>query len=88
MLAPAALEATGSGHAFAVAFTLLGEVLALLFVYRVLVRGGSPASTLLWVVVILAAPWLGLCLYFLFPARLHLRRLRRLRARSARYREV
>ena len=70
------------------ALALLGELLAIVFVYRVLVRGGSPASTLLWVVVILATPWIGLTLYYLLPRRLQLRRLRRRRLRGARAREV
>jgi cardiolipin synthase len=39
-------------------------------------------------VVILAAPWIGLLLYYLMPRRLQLRRLRRLRVRGARLREV
>ena len=47
-------------QAVAVAIWALGEILAIVFVYRVLTRGGSPASTLLWMVVILAAPWFGL----------------------------
>ncbi|MBX3461592.1 MAG: PLDc N-terminal domain-containing protein [Planctomycetes bacterium] len=70
-----------------VAIALLGELLALVFVYRVLVRGGSPSSTLLWMAVILAAPWVGLALYYLLPRRLQLRRLRRLRVRGERARE-
>lgn len=70
-----------------VAIALLGEVLALVFVYRVLTRGGSPTSTLLWIVVILAAPWFGLALYYLLPRRLQLRRLRRVRVRGQRLRE-
>lgn len=86
-----ALPADGpavSWHAIVVGLALLGELLAVVFVYRVLVRGGSPASTLLWMAVILAAPWLGLLLYYLLPRRLQLRRLRRLRVRGARVREV
>jgi cardiolipin synthase len=55
---------------------VVGEVLALLFVMRALARGGEPSATLLWVVVILAAPWLGVALYYLFPRRLERRRLR------------
>lgn len=62
-----------------VALAAVGEVLSVLFVYRVLVRGGSAASTLLWMVVILATPWIGLMLYYLLPRSLQLRRLRRLR---------
>jgi cardiolipin synthase A/B len=69
-----------------VAIALAGELLAVVFVYRVLIRGGSPASTLLWMVVILVAPWIGLFLYYLLPRRLHLRRLSRLRKHGARYR--
>lgn len=71
-----------------VAIALLGELLALVFVYRVLVRGGSPSTTLLWMVVILATPWIGLVLYYLLPRRLQLRRLRKLRVRGARAREL
>jgi cardiolipin synthase len=63
-----------------------GEALAVVFVLRVLARGGSPATTLLWVAVILAAPWLGMLLYYLFPRRLQLRRLRRLRQKQSRWR--
>lgn len=75
-------------QALLVGLALLGEALAVVFVYRVLVRGGSPASTLLWMAVILAAPWLGLALYYLLPRRLQVRRLKRLRRRGARLREV
>ena len=66
------------------ALAVVGEVLAVVFVYRVLTRGGSAASTLLWMVVILAAPWLGLLAYYLLPRRLQLRRLRRLQERADR----
>jgi len=38
--------------------------------------------------LILAAPWLGLLLYYLLPRRLQLRRLRRVRLRGARLREM
>ncbi len=86
MLALPAIEPAGSWHAVVVAIALLGELLSVVFVYRVLVRGGSPASTLLWMVVILAAPWIGLLLYYLLPRRLQLRRLRRMRTRGARVR--
>jgi cardiolipin synthase len=86
LAAGAAAEAADSWNALLFAFTLLGELLAVLFVYRVLVRGGSPASTLLWVVVILAVPWFGLLLYYLFPRQLQLHRLRRVRVRGVRLR--
>ncbi len=82
------VEPAGSWHAILVAVALLGELLAVVFVYRVLVRGGSPASTLLWMAVIVAAPWFGLLLYYLLPRQLQLRRLRRMRVRGARLREV
>lgn len=85
---PAALAIDSAGSWQVLAIALVGEVLAMVFVYRVLVRGGSPASTLLWIVVILAAPWLGLLLYYLLPRRLELRRLRRLRVRGQRLRDV
>ncbi|MCU0865480.1 MAG: phospholipase D-like domain-containing protein [Planctomycetes bacterium] len=84
----AVAAADGSWQPFLLAIALLGELLAVVFVYRVLVRGGSPSSTLLWMLVILAAPWIGLLLYYLLPRRLQLRRLRRLRVRGARLREV
>ncbi|MCA8948962.1 MAG: PLDc N-terminal domain-containing protein [Planctomycetes bacterium] len=71
-------------HVIALAIGATGEVLAFFFVYRVLIRGGSPASNLLWVVVILAAPWIGLLLYYLFPRQLQLRRMRRIRQRGQR----
>lgn len=77
MAAAQAIEATGAWPVVAVA--LLGWLLAIVFVYRVLTSGGSPASTLLWVMVILAAPWLGLLLYYLLPRRLSVRRLKRVR---------
>ncbi len=88
MIALAVAESAMSWHTIAVALALLGELLAIVFVYRVLVRGGSPASTLLWMGVIIAAPWFGLVLYYLLPRRLQLRRLRRLRVRGDRVREV
>ena len=42
-------------HPLVLAFAFVGELLAVVFVYRVLTRGGSPASTLLWMALILAA---------------------------------
>lgn len=71
-----------------VALAIVGEVLSVMFVYRVLVRGGSAASTLLWMVVILATPWLGLMLYYLLPRSLQLRRLRRMQQSERLLREV
>jgi len=66
-------------HWVAFSFAIAGWALAALFVTRLVTRGGAPASTLLWVVVILLAPWIGLVLYYLMPRRLQLRRLRRRR---------
>ncbi len=77
-----------SWDAIVIAIAALGELLGVLFVYRVLTRGGSPASTLLWMVLILAAPWFGLLIYYLLPRRLQLRRLRAVRRRGERYRAV
>ncbi len=85
-LQAAADGGTSSWQVLAVVLAALGELLAVVFVYRVLVRGGSPSSTLLWVFLILAAPWFGLFCYYLFPRRLQLRRLRTLQGRSARRR--
>lgn len=75
-----------SANWFFLLLALVGEVLAFVFVARVLMRGGAPASTLLWVVVILLTPWIGLALYYLFPRQLQLRRLKRMRARQQRWR--
>lgn len=71
-----------------VALAAVGEVLSVMFVYRVLVRGGSAASTLLWMVVILATPWIGLILYYVLPRSLQLRRLRRMQQSERRLHEV
>jgi cardiolipin synthase len=73
--------------AVTVGLTIAGELLAMVFVYRILVRGGSPASNLLWIAIILSLPWLGLLLYYLLPRSIQLRRLRRIRRRGARARE-
>ncbi len=77
-----------SWSSLVLALAVVGEVLAIVFVYRVLVRGVSPASTVLWMAVILAAPWFGLLAYYLLPRRLQLVRLRRLQRRERRLREV
>jgi cardiolipin synthase len=70
----------------AISFYLLGEALAVVFVLRVLSAGGAPATTLLWVGIILAAPYLGLLLYYLFPRQLQLRRLKRIKQKQERHR--
>ncbi len=54
---------------------VLGELLAAVFVVRVLSQGGSPSTTIAWVLLILSAPYVGLALYYLLPRRLLLRRL-------------
>ncbi|MGK0205768.1 MAG: cardiolipin synthase, partial [Planctomycetota bacterium] len=77
-----------SWQALLVALAIVGEVLSVMFVYRVLVRGGSAASTLLWMAVILVTPWFGLMLYYLLPRSLQLRRLRRMQQSERRLREV
>lgn len=82
------VEEPDSWHWSVIAIAAVGEVLSVIFVYRVLVRGGSAASTLLWMALILAAPWVGLLLYYLMPRRLQLKRLRRMRERERRVRDV
>jgi cardiolipin synthase A/B len=62
--------------AVALAITLLGELLAIIFVIRILLSGGSPSGTLNWIIIILAAPYLGLVLYYLLPRRMQRRLLR------------
>lgn len=62
---------------------VLGELLAILVVFRILLSGGSPAGTLNWIIIILVAPYLGLVLYYLMPRRMQRRLLRqRTRRRS------
>ena len=74
----------GSLHTLvALLIAAAGEVIAILFVARVSTRRASPAATLTWIVVILAAPWLGLLLYYLLPRSLQMRRLRRRKERLA-----
>lgn len=82
------VDALESWHWSVFAIAAVGEVLAVVFVYRVLVRGGSAASTMLWMALILVTPWLGLVLYYLMPRRLQLKRLRRLRRQELRLRDV
>ncbi len=69
--------ATPSALPWALLIAVLGEALGVVFVTRVLRRGGNPAVTLNWVFIILAAPYVGVVLYYLLPHRLHRRRLRR-----------
>ena len=68
---------------WALLIALVGEVLGFVFVARVLRRGGNPAVTLNWVLVILAAPYVGMLFYYLLPHRLYRRRLRRRAERVA-----
>lgn len=71
----------------AIAFWAVIELLVVIFVWRVVASGGAPSSTLLWIVVILVLPYgTGLLLYYLFPRRLQLRRLRQLRTSQQRWR--
>jgi len=72
----------------AFAFWAITELLVVIFVWRVVASGGAPASTLLWIVVILVLPYgTGLLLYYLFPRRLQRKRLIRLRTSQQRWRE-
>ncbi|MEQ1631336.1 MAG: cardiolipin synthase [Planctomycetota bacterium] len=88
MLALLLQEVAGSPwHWIVIAAWAVGELLAVVFVWRIVASGGAPASTLLWVVLILVLPsGLGLVLYYLFPRQIQLRRLRRLRTRQQRWR--
>ena len=45
---------------------LLGEAISVIFVLKTLSSKKTPTATLLWVVVILSSPYLGLVLYYLF----------------------
>lgn len=82
-------ESVSPGHWIAIAFWAITELLVVVFVWRVVASGGAPASTLLWIVVILVLPYgTGLFLYYLFPRRLQLKRLRRLRTSQQRWRGV
>jgi cardiolipin synthase len=56
---------------------VLGELLAILVVFRILLSRGSPAGTLNWIILILVAPYLGLVLYYLMPRRMQRRLLRK-----------
>lgn len=81
-------SASSPWHWIALAIWAIGELLAVVFVWRIVASGGAPASTLLWVVVILVLPsGLGIALYYLFPRRLQLRRLKRLRSSQQRWRQ-
>lgn len=88
MLSLLAQDPAGSPwHWIAIAVWAVGELLAVTFVWRIVASGGAPATTLLWVVVILVLPsGLGIALYYLFPRRLQLKRLRRLRSSQQRWR--
>jgi cardiolipin synthase len=68
---------------WALLFTLLGELIAIVFLTRVIRRGGSTSVTLNWTFVILAAPWVGIAIYYLLPHSISRRRLRRRRKRLA-----
>jgi cardiolipin synthase len=61
----------------AIVIAFIGELLAIIFVARILTHDSSPSTTLSWVLIILAAPFLGLGLYYLLPRQIHIRRLRR-----------
>lgn len=78
---------TGDGSAerkwIGVLLVVLGEAISILFVLKILTSRKTPTATLLWVVVILLWPVLGIAFYYLFPHRLHLRRLKQRVARLA-----
>jgi cardiolipin synthase len=68
---------------WALLVTIVGEALALVFLLRVVRRGGSTAVTMNWAFVVLLAPYFGLLLYYLLPHRIYRRRLRRRAERLA-----
>jgi len=68
---------------WALLVTVVGEVIAVVFLVRVVRRGGSTSVTLNWTFVILAAPYLGMVLYYLLPHGISRRRLRRRQQRLA-----
>ena len=68
----------------AILFTILGEALALLVVWRILYRGrAATGATLSWIFVVLAAPYVGVLLYYLLGRRMHRKRLERRAERVA-----
>lgn len=68
---------------WALLLTIVGEAIAVMFLVRVVRRGGSIAVTLNWTFVILAAPYLGVLLYYLLPRGISRLRLRRRQKRLA-----
>ena len=58
---------------------VVGLILSLIVVARLLTGTKSPATTMLWVVVIVAMPYFGVLFYYLLPHRIQLARLRRRR---------
>ena len=62
---------------------VVGLLISLFVVMRLLTGRQSPAATLLWVVIIVAAPYFGVLLYYLLPHRIHLKKLKRRSARAA-----
>ncbi|MCA8941468.1 MAG: cardiolipin synthase [Planctomycetes bacterium] len=73
------LLAAQSAHPtiIAVLLTIVGEVLAVLVVWRILSSERGTSATISWILVILIAPWLGLAAYYLLGRNLHRRRLKR-----------
>lgn len=62
---------------------LIGLGISLVVAARLLAGRKSPAATLLWVIVIVGAPYLGVLLYYLLPHRINLTRLRQRTQRLA-----
>ncbi len=67
--------------ALGLAVYFLGVAISIVFVAKILTTRNAPAVTLLWVTLIIAAPFIGLLLYYLLPRRIRLRRLRQRTAR-------
>ena len=62
--------------------TGVGVALAVVVVWRILSQPRSTGATLSWIFLILAAPYLGVALYYLLGRRLHRRRLLKIGRRA------
>ena len=77
------LLATSSDTLLGLLVYVVGLLISFIFVARLLTGRQSPAATLLWVIIIVAAPYVGLLFYYLLPHRIHLGTLRRRSERAA-----
>ncbi|MCB9881621.1 MAG: cardiolipin synthase [Planctomycetes bacterium] len=75
------LAITSTQTLLGVLIYVVGLILSVVVVARLLTGTKSPATTMLWVLVIVAAPYVGVLFYYLLPHRIQMARLRR-RARK------